>query len=240
MTTSPAYYNLLDALPQQGCAICRLLAADAESFIDSLLYDFTGDVEIHMQFRAMRGLCNEHSWQMMNYPGRSGNITHLQRSALDEMLTILGRSMSPVNVNGGRLMKLLGQGENKRGRQLAQNLQPTEPCACCVTVNGHEQVYTGIVAEYINQDKFLAALRESNAFCLNHFCQIAPKTRTNADLNLLIEIQREQWASLKVELDTFIANYIADGAAPMGDERDSYRRSVGVTAGGKGVFGSER
>jgi hypothetical protein len=55
-----AEHALLETLPQQGCAICRLTAKAADGWIDTLLREGITNVTTRLGFRASGGLCARH------------------------------------------------------------------------------------------------------------------------------------------------------------------------------------
>lgn len=239
MTKSPSYYNLLEAFSESGCAICRLLEADAHQFIDSLLYEYSNDRDIHVRIRRMRGLCNNHSWQMTAYHGRTSNIAVLQQAVIDELITIL--EQNPVEAGNSSNKGLFGNGQDrKRGHQLAESLQPSESCFCCTTLNAKEETYCAAIGEFMPERTFEESYRGSDGLCLKHFSQTIRAVNRAEHLRLLVDIQTERWSTLKDELETFRVNATSRRTESFGDEKDSWRRAIAATAGAKDVFGSER
>ncbi len=60
--SSPVFtQRLARALPRPGCPICRLVREGEERWAWTLLYEFTGDPEIHELFASSLGLCAQHA-----------------------------------------------------------------------------------------------------------------------------------------------------------------------------------
>src|SRR3972149_3703859 len=90
MATSPQYYDLMDQFPEPGCAVCHLALRDGWRYLDSLLYEYVNTGQINDAFRAGRGLCNTHMWQILQFRGTALAITILCNAVVDEVLKIEG------------------------------------------------------------------------------------------------------------------------------------------------------
>ena len=60
------YFELLEALGQPGCAICRLGTRSVARYLDSLSYENVNDIDLRATIREAIGLCNHHAWQFVN------------------------------------------------------------------------------------------------------------------------------------------------------------------------------
>ena len=54
-------YHLHDVLTKPGCVMCRLVRESEEQWLWNLLYEYTGDPQIHARFADSLGLCGEHA-----------------------------------------------------------------------------------------------------------------------------------------------------------------------------------
>src|SRR5258708_20955368 len=105
MITPLAYFDLIENFPKPGCAICNLVLRDVEHFLDLLLYERVTEPESHQAFRARRGLCNEHSSQLVQLRGGAVGAAVLYRAAVNEVLEIIEQTPAkPISQSGlGRL-----------------------------------------------------------------------------------------------------------------------------------------
>jgi hypothetical protein len=236
LTTPLAYYDLIETFAAPRCAVCNLVLRDVAHFLDSLLYEYVNERETHRTFRASRGLCNEHSWQILRYSGNSLGIAILSRAVLDELLKTL-ESVPTTSAPSSGLARL--RGNNKaNGTALADRLEPTEPCPACRAQADVEQRYIQTLCAYLADEKMEAAFRDSAGLCLPHFQALLRQSNAAAHLGLIITIQRAIWSRLKSELEEF-----ADKSShermheEMGPEGDSWQRAIANIAGAKGVFG---
>ena len=72
-------YHLQETLTKPGCVLCRLVRENEEQWLWNLLYEYTGDPQIHARFADSLGLCGEHAALMhkiveKRHPQRSGPV----------------------------------------------------------------------------------------------------------------------------------------------------------------------
>jgi hypothetical protein len=63
MGRTMSFYDLSNALPQPGCAVCRLKAAATQRYLDSMLWESVNDPGLRHDIRQARGFCHEHAWE---------------------------------------------------------------------------------------------------------------------------------------------------------------------------------
>lgn len=229
-----SYYDILDALQQPGCPLCRLLLRDTDRFLDSLLYEYSNSVAIHEKFRAARGLCNPHAWRLLHFRGGALNIALLQEAALDEVLALIARN-EPAKVS--RLSRWRGASEDP----LAEQLAPTSDCLVCESLNTSEEHYATTFVNALSGEIFQNAFKQSSGLCLPHFRYALPQAQTSQVLQLLIDLQTAIWKKLQTELESFKNKYDFNNASmEILEEKDSWRRSLEALAGAQNVFGIRR
>ncbi|MDZ4765907.1 MAG: DUF6062 family protein [Chloroflexota bacterium] len=228
-----SYHDLLEAFPMDGCALCRLLEADAHRYLDLLLYEYAMDYDIHGAFRSSRGLCSLHGAQLVAFQMGATTIAALYEGVLMEALGVLD-GLSETNEGGRR--KLLG-GRGASGKAAADALEPSAPCVCCASLSVKEADYIGVVLESLDEAVFRDAYTASDAFCLPHMTRIL--RRADADTaRIILSTQRRVWANLRADINMFMAKQDPRfGVAPDEREATSWRRAVAQIAGRAGLFG---
>jgi len=232
-----SYYDLVEAFGSSGCAVCNLLKRDVSRYLDGMLYELVLDPDIQAAFRAERGLCNGHSWQLKQYIGNSLGIAILYAAALDEVLRIV--EQTPVE-NGAqsRLERLFGSGSTSPGTPLAEKLEPAEPCLACTLLARNEKVYVETIAERITDSRLQQAYRSSSGLCLPHFRQVIRQPMPSDQAQLIVSIQKTIWVAFRGELDEFMRKCDFQHAGErMGPEGDSWSRAIARLSGEKGIFG---
>lgn len=226
MTTPFGYFDLLEAFPKPGCAVCRLLDHDVDRFLDTLLSEYPVDPIMQNNFRASRGLCHEHSWQLTRYNNVLA-VAILYNAALDELLQI--SEQTPVEKQPA-LARLRGNGTNSA---LADALAPTRPCPACVVRSDAEKRYLQVLGEMISEERLHQAFHASNGLCLPHFRATLLATRDPENARLITAMQRTIWSALKGELELFLHRMDAHYHERMGSEATSWLRTLARMAGEK-------
>lgn len=223
MTTPFGYFDLLEAFPQPGCAVCRLLQRDVERFLDSLLYEFPTDPITQNNFRASRGLCHEHTWQLTRY-NNVLSVAILYDAVLDEVMQI--GAQAPERPTGlARLRGALSA--------LADALAPQLPCPACVVRGDAEKRYLQIMGEYVSEERFGEAFHQSDGLCLPHFRGALRMARDTEAGRMLASAQSASWSKLKDELELFLHRMDANYHERMGAEATSWLRTLARIAGEK-------
>src|SRR5690606_9328318 len=198
MSLPQGYYDLLERLERPGCAVCSLLLEVSNRFIESLLYEFSLDPGTQRAFRAGRGLCNHHSWQLAGQHGYSLGVAALFEAALDEVLDIL--QTTPEETLTGRFSRPFG-GDARS--PVAERLEPEGPCIVCANVEHAEQTYVRTFARHWHRADLQRAYRGSSGLCLPHFRDALRQVETREARRELVAIQIEKWSALRRELNQF-------------------------------------
>jgi hypothetical protein len=222
------YYDLLETFPLGGCALCRLVEQDVARFLDSYLYEYANEPETHAAFRAGRGLCAQHSRDLVGYGASVLGIAILHSQALDEVLVLVAG-----NSKAGAFSRLFGSNSG-----LADRLEADGPCMACKALERSERLHLQTLVTHLGDVRIEAAYRESEGLCLPHFRMALRTTPDAGRQELLARIQTAHWAKLKAQLDEFARKYDINHAAErMGAEGDSWRRATEMVAGRPAVFG---
>jgi hypothetical protein len=236
MVTPFSFYNMIDVFKEPGCVICNMLESAMEEFVSSLLYEYANDIAIQEKFQSGRGLCNEHSWQMLEY--RGGGVLGIAVLYSIALIDIL-RTIKKTSLTSGSpsLMTRIRGGNTDAGANLADQLEPTERCLACETLIKAEGHYAETIIQHIHDPRLQEAYRASEGLCLPHFRLILRQTRDAESLQQFVTIQTAIWEHLYNNLEKFKDNYDVVKAEEMGEEGDSYQRAIAQMAGEPRIFG---
>lgn len=239
MTLTPfGYFDLIEKFSQSGCVVCNLLTRDVGRVLDSLLNEHVVEPEIHEKLRASRGLCNEHGWQLAQM-GNVMGVGILYQAVLHEVLKSLRKASPDGNSQTRIARRLFSQSGNNAA--LVDALEAKAPCLVCEMENDYESRYVSVLADQLKVEKMQSAFRQSEGLCLEHFKQTLDYARDKESSQLLIDIQRDIWESLYVEVSDFVRKYEFKYAKEkMGAEGDSWLRTLARMSGEKGMFGMRR
>lgn len=236
MNESARHVDLLKAFSQVACPVCRMLKRDMQKDMDMLMLERINKVETHYAFRAGRGLCNSHAWNIMQAKGGSLGIAVMYDSTMVELLKHAAQ-IKPSSAGIGRLF-----GNNSAGDSAAERLEPTGNCILCDSMNKSEDFYLVIIAENINDAQLQEAYHMSQGgVCLPHVRMVLRKLTQADDIRALMTLQTEKWNALQADLQLFIqANEDNVPQKDMGAEGDSWQRAIAYLSGDKDIFGYRR
>lgn len=233
------YYDLLDAFPKQGCAICALVLNHTHHYIDSILYEAVLDLNIHKAVRARRGLCNQHSWQLPQFNGVQLGVAILYEAALDEVLGEM-KHISTDSTGQAGLGRWLGN-QNRKNAGLADKLDADATCMVCESVERAEVRFLETLTEHINEEAMQTAYQESEGLCLPHFRKLLGLPHSTERLGLIVSIQKGIWSRLQAELKELIRKSdVQYSHEEKGEEMESWLWAIRQLVGEKGVFGVDR
>jgi hypothetical protein len=230
MPVTQAYFDLIEAFAEPGCAVCRMALADVHKFLDALLYEYVIDIDVYQAFRKSRGLCNFHTEQLARFTGNAPGITVLYHGAINAVLELLGNAPTKT---GSSLRRLLGRESGNDA--LADRLEPVGECPACAKLHDAEERYLTILRDHPTDPKIIEAYKRSDGICLPHLRGLLRLAPAPEHVALLIETQTQIWERLKVELAAFIAK---DGSqsAEAGAEGDSRFRAMLALTGERGIL----
>ncbi len=231
-----SYFDIIEAFEKPGCAICRLLQNDADRFLDTLLYEFVVDPDVQNAFRASRGLCNTHGWQLSHQRGGNVGIAVLYQGAIDEALVAL--TQSPQKKGSSQMMRLFGLQADAEGTLAADRLAPEGRCMCCAALDAAEKRYIHTLATSLGDGRVRHAYASSDGLCLPHVRRLLQEAQ---DVQFIVQTQASIWKHLIAELELFRAKIDPRNTlGEMGDEGNSWLRAIEAMGGGSGVFGTDR
>ena len=211
---------------------------DNERDLFNLYQDRINKVETHLLFRAARGLCNQHAWQMQQAKGAAISVAVMYESAIFELL----KHTEQISLAGGGGLRGMFGGGSSAADSAANKLETTGMCLMCDSMNKAEASYVGILAENLGQDELRTAYIESvGGVCLPHTRMVLRKLKKPKDIRWLLETQSAKWRELQAHLEQFIENNKRNIPHwEMGIEGDSWTRAVRYLSGEPQVFGYQR
>lgn len=237
MTKPAGYHDMREALTQPGCPLCRLLARNADSYIDGVLWELVNDADIRHDLNRARGYCREHAWLLVRY-GASLGAAILMQGVLETVLKVLdeGEFTAPPGFSLQQVWRGFNHQPQTDAAQagLAAELAPQSPCPVCAQMEHDKAYYLDALLAFLGQgrDSLAPAYRTSAGLCLPHFrlaLQRAPDEKTFQNM---VAAQKAVWERLQADLQEFIRKndyrYIKEG---FGQEGDAWRRAIEAISG---------
>ena len=231
--------RLIEACRQGGCPVCSRVREESLSHLRALVGEHVTDPDTRRALRASWGLCNWHTWMLLEVDpralGASIYYEDLLREAIDRVTTLADRPRR--SRLGSWLARLQGRDDTPaivaaRDRRLR--------CTLCVVAAETERQSLVTLATMITNAEIASAYAASNGVCLPHVVravEIAPRSR---EVRVLVTRTLEKWLALRGTLQSFIAKHdYRNRTAYTEEEAASYTRSFEVMAGARGVFGND-
>lgn len=218
-----AYYDLQEAFTQYGCALCQLTLRDSRHYIDALLYEFVNDPDVHQHLRASLGLCQTHSWQLLNFKGNALGIAILNRVVISAALSTIDQK-KPTS----KRRWLSGRSFNQ---VIIDALSPAEPCLVCAAQQKSERNHARVFARSLKEVTFRRAFQQSDGLCLPHLRLVLGEILDEEVIQTIIQIQISIWRRLRDELLLFQDKNSGNNTEAMGAEGDSWIRAIAHIVG---------
>lgn len=236
MSKHHIYFDLVEALKQPGCPVCRLAHSMTDSYLRALLHEMVLDVPLRDKLREALGFCQQHAWQLAAHEDGLGTAI-IYRDVLNSVL----RKMGSVGYEGAGalegLRSALRPSSPRPGtRRAVEDLSPAQSCLACVNYAEMEEVYLSSLLEHLALDTLKDAYLASSGLCLPHLRRALQMVKEEKTFRQLLELQRPLWEALRAELDEFIRKhdyrFTSEG---FDSERDSWLRAVAAIVGRRGA-----
>jgi len=206
------YHELIEALRQPACPICRLCERAVAQYLDAVLYEQVNAPSFRDKFRDAMGFCAQHAAALAG-AGRALGIAILYQDILGTLLQYAKRRPSSEEWRA----LLTGHGA----------------CPACQQYLTMEHAYLGAFAEYLEKEAFRAALEASDGLCLAHLGALLGYPMNEDTAQFLITHHLRRWEKLDQELREFIRkNDYRFRDEAFGPEGDSWQRALQqLTAG---------
>jgi len=228
MEKHTTYFNLLDALKEQGCPICSLLKKSISRLMEELLYERVNDAGVRKEIRKSLGFCALHAWQLQKCGDGFGS------SIIYEDL---------INTAAGSIEKYITQDKDLKdlSRQVAggRNVskKTTVVCPVCKARQEADERYVAVFIESFNSPEFYVLFKNSFGLCLPHLMSVIEKDKQKLIVKELLTVELEKMRGLIKEIKEFQRKHdYRFSKENFGKEGNSWIRAVEKISGKEGVF----
>ncbi|MBF6614857.1 MAG: hypothetical protein IVW55_17255 [Chloroflexi bacterium] len=202
-------FNLLDAMRQPGCPICKLVSKMVFSYLDGISYESVNDPGVREELQRSLGYCAMHGQQWLGMRDALGTAI-IYKAVLERVLRTLQARVAPMSeadrgwpVLGAtgesslidRLQSFLGSagGEHsgtEPGSTLARELEAEAPCPACDYTVKLEESMADAFAKGLAHPPFMDAYRHHDmGLCLPHFRQVLRLVSAPDLLHAAVQVQ---------------------------------------------------
>jgi hypothetical protein len=221
---SNLYFDLLEALGQPHCPVCRLIDRDVRQYIDGFFYESLTVVERRAEIRSARGFCSVHGSILAGHSRTLGTAI-IHQDVINDVL----RGFPEPGAKRGLLQSIRAV--------VSKALRPQRSCVLCDHERHQERIALETLVNRFDDDAIRTAFEKSDGVCLPHL-QTACELRGAREDNLTRMIAAEQkiLLALRAQLEMFIHKSNGSYAFQhMGDEADAPARATKTVSGR--VFG---
>lgn len=210
-------YNLEEALAEEGCPVCRCLAAMTRRYLENLLYEFVNDPRTRDHLRASAGFCREHAW------------------TLQQMGDPLAHSIIYADLLDGFCHELHKTTNASRRSIPVFHPEKAEPCPVCREETETEARYVVGLVKAMHKKAFRQKYQHGGYLCLPHFRTAYGLARGGEVQEFLTQVQLDSLSRLSDQLQEFIrkSDYRYAQELP-GVERDAWIRAIQLWVGSLG------
>jgi hypothetical protein len=223
-TKHTTYFNLLDALKEQGCSVCFIIRKNAQKYMDDFLYESVNDPGLRKEIKESAGFCSRHAWQIQKFGDGFGlGIIYecLMQLVLEKLRAIDGSAAS--------IKAIL--------KQLDKDEKAKNSCIFCKEEKDVEGRYIAIFLENFDDPEIKFAYKNSSGLCLFHLNLAVKKCKNKEFAAEMINIEAAKFGSLIAEVKEFHRKHdYRFSKEKIGKEGDSWIRAIEKMIGKEGVF----
>ncbi|MBC7234387.1 MAG: hypothetical protein H5T69_00990 [Chloroflexi bacterium] len=201
MAKTQIYYDLRDALGQEGCPICRLTHQASERFLEGLIYEKVNDPKMRAKIRAARGFCREHAWALDRH-GASLGVAILLRDVIREIAQDL-RVYGEDDEGAQNAWRSLYDRPRSRSKTVAA-LSSRGECPACAAVREWEQAAYETLFEHLCSGDLMQLYNKSSGLCVPHLLRALDSAPSAAQREALIRAQLPLTERLLHNLDALV------------------------------------
>jgi hypothetical protein len=207
------YFNLLEAL-DEGCPICILTTKAVKKFMDDFLYQGINDFGLREEIRKGWGFCKFHGWQLSHFGDGFGQAI-IYEDLTDRILNEIAKI-----THCGRFKKM------------PEVFKSQDKCIFCKVKENAERRYIAAFWSCFAHTEFKAKFRNSSGLCFNHILDVIKISGNSAQIQELLEIEREKFQTLVQELKEFIRKHdYRFKSEEFKEEKDVWLRAIRKLAG---------
>jgi len=203
-----AEHDLLEALDQAGCPVCRLAGEAVDALLQSICYEQVNDLELREQLRAEGGFCPEHARRFLAQPNGPLATAIVYRDVLVNAARRLDRA-GPPRQDGGRprngVRSLLAGLLGERGRSDRPAHDAPRPCVACRARSEAEERHLTTLCARVTDAAVAARYRAADGLCLLHLARALEADDPGA--GILARAALAGLTGLVDELDVYIRKH---------------------------------
>jgi len=203
-----------------------------------LLYEQVTDPDTRRRLRASWGLCNWHTWMLLEIQGSRAGTAILYEDLLRRLIDHVGRAMPTRTAK--RLAVWFTDTRARATRRLTTLYRRRSPCPVCEHAGEAEQRYLKTMLTSVDDPEFRLAYARSDGLCAPHAMRAVELMWGRPELRPLLHLTLVKWSRIRQDLASFIAKHDHRNTRPFTEaEAASCRRALELLSGAPGLFGND-
>lgn len=223
--------DLIDAMQQPGCVLCRLAESKSARYVDTLLTDAVMDVEQRDAWRAAKGLCQWHAWMAAASPQSSSSLAILYDDLLHHESTLLA-PLTTTHPTSRWRHQPTGSRMARHVRRWLQVWKQPRSCPACHLWEAYERLCLTVLLDAWSDPEMAAAFAQSGGLCLPHTACLIAHGPVHPHLAAVLAAQQVHWQALQGDLREFLRKQDYRFARESyGREADAWQRVIALFVG---------
>jgi hypothetical protein len=215
---SATYQRLQSIIVEDGCPICHLSLQAVHTFLDTILWESSTDLNVHEMLTESLGFCGRHSRELLLFGGQRLAVAVVERASLLAAIRRLSELVESAIAPSPSQFRLW---QTRHTTKVQPGVHPdlpcgVKPCPACVRQTNEEA--RGIEVLLAHLEEFSTPLLAAGGLCLPHFFQAA-RAASEVERETLTTIQKDAWTALSGNLEEFIQKHMHHRhAEPISEE----------------------
>jgi Family of unknown function (DUF6062) len=232
---SRTYFDLLEALRQPDCAVCRLINNSLLTYIDMFIYENINNIARRAEIRTSRGFCSIHTNAFMAGYGRLLSLATLEQDVLNDVLrqinlvldtkSTVGKPVRGLTRKPGALKAFF----RSAPQSIREVIKPQRECPLCEYEHSQEKVMLGTLLQFIDDAEMSTAWQASEGLCLPHYYMALGMPGKH---DPIIVVEQRVLKEVKHQIDEYVHKRHPEyGDEEMGIEAGSPPRAAKLLSG---------
>lgn len=202
--TTATYQRLQLQIVQPGCPICGLCTEAVTTYLDTLLWESSTDLNVTAMLKASLGFCGRHSRELLTFGGQRLAAAVVERTSLLATLGVLPELATSATKPSSTWFGRRQTRQPGTAGEDARMPEGTKLCPACVRQrNEEERAVTSLLAHL---DEFSEPLLAAGGLCLPHLVLTVTAAKPAARTKL-VTLQQAAWEALAANLEEFIRKH---------------------------------
>jgi hypothetical protein len=231
------YFRLVEACDGPGCPVCGYLEDDSRRQLTTLFQEHVTDVATRRQLRESWGLCNWHTWMVLDTRPTASSVAIVYA----DLLRVCRQRVEARDTRrSGLLARLRSRLRGAAMNDPASDYRGRPRCPLCTQLRATEAHCLDAVLHHADDPTFESAYQRSAGLCIPHLLGVVERGSGTSSVEAIVQRTLSKWQALRGDLERFVAKHEYRSTEPISrEETRAYELALEVLAGRRTLFGSD-